>query len=90
LVAARVGTDAAVEGSAVAEFVYVQMGPAVTLGFIQPPAPGLWHGTLVTPRHAFVGDTMAEPEGFLRFYFDRAAAGRGVLTACPPDRKEDH
>jgi len=53
-------------------FAFVKMGPAVSLGFIQPPAPGSWVGTKVALGEGQVGGQMALPRDFFDYFIERA------------------
>jgi len=61
-----------VAGGATQAFAFVKMGPAVALGFIQPPAPGTWVGTRVALDEGQVGGGMALPVQFLDYVIERA------------------
>jgi hypothetical protein len=53
-------------------FAFIKMGPAVALGFIQPPPQGTWEGTRVGPDEGQVGGRTTLPVQFLDYYIDRA------------------
>lgn len=53
-------------------FAFVKMGPALALGFIQPPPPGIWEGTRVSLGEGQVGGDMAAPVEFLDYIIERA------------------
>lgn len=55
-----------------AAFIFVKMGPIVTLGFIQDVTGIQWQGTLLNPAGGAVGGTMAIPETVLNYFFARA------------------
>jgi hypothetical protein len=62
-------------------FVYVKMGPAVALGFIQPPPSDTWAGTAVSLGDGQVGGEMAAPIQFLDYLIERAEKVRALMRA---------
>lgn len=66
-----------VASGATQAFAFVKMGPAVALGFIQPPPPDTWVGTCVALGDGQVGGRMAMPVQFLHYFIERAAKLRG-------------
>jgi hypothetical protein len=58
-------------------FAFVKMGPAVALGFIQPPPPDRWIGTRVALGDGQVGGRMTMPVQFLDYFIERAERVRG-------------
>jgi len=77
-----------VAGSATQAFAFVKMGPAVALGFIQPPPLGQWKGTRVALREGQVGGRMTVPVQFLDFYIARARKARALLRGRSIRQKE--
>ncbi len=53
-------------------FAFVKMGPAVALGFIQPPPPDTWIGTRVALGDGQVGGKMGTPVAFFDYFIERA------------------
>jgi hypothetical protein len=68
-------------GGARVAFVYVKMGPAIALGFIQPPPPDTWVGTSVSIGDGHVGGRMELPGEFLDYLIDRAEKVRASQRA---------
>ena len=62
-----------VPNTAMQAFVYVKMGPAIVLGFIQPPPPNDWIGTQITLGHGQLALKMTAPATFLEYLMDRAS-----------------
>lgn len=58
--------------NATTAFAFVKMGPAISLGFIQPPPAGMWKGTIVALKEGRVGGKMILPVQFLDYFIDRA------------------
>jgi hypothetical protein len=54
-------------------FAYVKMGPAVVLGFIQPPTPNNWVGTCISLRNDQLARQMSVPAPFVEYFMERAA-----------------
>ncbi len=62
-------------------FVFVKMGPAVALGFVQPPPSDTWVGTAVALEDGQVGGKMAVPVQFLDYLIERAEKVRALMRA---------
>jgi hypothetical protein len=68
--------------------VYVKMGPAVALGFIQQPEPDTWRGTRVALGDGHVGGTMGLPGQFLDYLIRRAEAIEAAQHKRSPRQRE--
>jgi hypothetical protein len=68
--------------------VFVKMGPAIVLGFIQPPPPERWVGTQIVLGNGHVAGKMVLPLFFLDFLMERADRVRASEQARSP-RQQD-
>jgi hypothetical protein len=69
-------------------FVFVKMGPALMLGFIQPPLPEIWQGTRVALGDGQVGGRMATSVQFLDYYNSRAEKMRELQRRRSPRQQQ--
>ncbi len=69
-------------------FAFVKMGPAVAIGFIQPPPPDMWVGTCVTLGDGQVGGRMVVPVQFLDYIIERASKLRSAQRRRSPRQDE--
>jgi hypothetical protein len=77
-----------VGGGATETFAFVKMGPAVALGFFQPPPPGTWEGTVVAVDNGQVGGQMHVPIQFLDYLIDRAKRIHAAMRSKSPRQRE--
>ncbi len=74
------GVESHVASNSVQAFAFVKMGPAVCLGFIQPPPPGSWIGTKVALGEGQVGGHMGMSRDFLDYFIERAKRVRQAVA----------
>lgn len=77
-----------VASGATQAFAFVKMGPAVALGFIQPPPPDTWVGTCVALGSGQVGGRMTVPVQFLDYFIERATKLRAAQRRRSPRQQE--
>jgi hypothetical protein len=68
--------------------VYIKMGSAVAVGFIQPPPPDDWVGTRVALGEGQVGGSITVPIQFLDYLIERAEKVRGSMQDRSPRQRE--
>ena len=68
-------------------FMFVKMGPAIILGFIQGLSK-IWRGTAIYTKPGVVGGHMTVPGGFDKYLFDRASKGFELEAALSKRQKQ--